>query len=229
MITKIVSKLTPWLSLGILFFVAFVSYKLWNWKPQFITNTERITEIRNDTTRHWVDDQGRQHGETRLAQADIAILMAAYPRVDSILRVLDIQGKQLQALTAMSTTTAGSFRPKLESVARGDKTFQQISYKDKWLELDGVITDTPILQYSIYDSFIVSTYWKRKWWLGKKEVFIDAYSLNPASKVNNLTGLKVSTENPKRFGIGPYVGYGWNGREWAPSVGVSLNYSLIRL
>ena len=33
---------------------------------------------------------------------------------------------------------------------------------------------------------------------------------------------------PKRWGIGPQIGFGYNGREWMPYVGVGIQYNLIR-
>lgn len=32
----------------------------------------------------------------------------------------------------------------------------------------------------------------------------------------------------KRWGIGPQIGFGYNGREWMPYVGVGIQYNLIR-
>ena len=35
-------------------------------------------------------------------------------------------------------------------------------------------------------------------------------------------------EKPKRWGIGPQLGFGYNGRDWMPYVGVGIQYNLIR-
>lgn len=205
-----------------------VTVSTWRNPPLQRSTLERIVERKKDTTRHYEDEAGRTHGVTRVAEADPVSLRAIYPFMDSVLRTLDLQGKQLQVLTAASTKTEGTFRPKVESIVKGDKTVQRVSYKDKYLDLEGIVSDTPLFKYSIRDSLLFTTYTKKKWLLGRKETFIDAYSPNPASKIENLTGLRVSVEKPKRFGIGPYIGFGYNGQEWKPSVGLSLQYSIIK-
>lgn len=230
---NLLSSLVPWLSLGILCLVAFVSIKMLFAPPNVLTNTERILEIRQDSVHHWMDEQMRSHGTAQLVEADVAVLRGIYPKLDSVLHVLRIQSKQLQSLTAFSSRTSGTVRPQIEVVpggGSGGKDAQRFSYSDRWLDLKGVLSDTPFVRYSTYDSFIVTSYWKKKGFLGlgRKDVFIDAYSLNPAARIDGLTGLKVSTERPKRFGIGPYLGYGWDGQRWAPSAGISIHYSLIK-
>jgi hypothetical protein len=128
----------------------------------------------------------------------------------------------------MGVTTAGHVRPDVEDVRINDKDYKRFSYKSPYLTLEGVLADTPYINYSTFDSLIVTTYFKKKWFLGKKETFVDAYSLNPNAHISGLVGLKVATEKPKRFGLGPYIGYGYSGDKWQPSVGLSLQYSLIR-
>ena len=34
-------------------------------------------------------------------------------------------------------------------------------------------------------------------------------------------------EKPKRWGIGPQIGFGYNGRDWMPYVGVGIQYNII--
>jgi len=198
-------------------------------QPDIRYNTERITEIRQDSVKHWMDKQGREHGQVRLAEADIASLRAVYRgEMDSVMAALKIQQKQIQALTVLGVTTAGRIRPEVEDFKIADRTYKKFHYGDPYLELDGILTDTPFISYKIFDSLIVTTYSKRKWFLGRKEIFLDAYSRNPAAHISGLIGLKVATEKPKRFGVGPYFGYGFNGQAWQPSIGLALQYSLIK-
>lgn len=54
-------------------------------------------------------------------------------------------------------------------------------------------------------------------------------STNPYVKYNSISGFTLPKQRKKRFGIGPYVGYGidvTNGRP-NPQIGIGLSYSLI--
>src|SRR5699024_7357646 len=61
----------------------------------------------------------------------------------------------------------------------------------------------------------------------RKRQYLDVHFNNPIFKPLNVTGFEI-TPKPKRFGIGPYIGYGFNGRKWTPSIGISVHYDLIR-
>lgn len=52
--------------------------------------------------------------------------------------------------------------------------------------------------------------------------------LNPNVRITGMQGVKVGSSAPGRFAIGPYIGFGYDGSGWKPSIGVSLQYSLIR-
>lgn len=49
----------------------------------------------------------------------------------------------------------------------------------------------------------------------------------PQTKIVTQTQIRTVTKKT-RWGIGPHVGYGFNGKEWAPYVGIGVQYNLVR-
>lgn len=223
-------KLLPWLIVAALVIVAILAFRSCKRNKEQTADVNEIIKIQRDTVHHWTDKEGRDHGRVQLAEADAATLRALYPAMDEMMRTMKIQQKQIQALTAMSVRTSGEVVPTVDTVVINDKAYQHFVYEDSYLKLDGILDETPLIKYEIFDSLTVATFSKRKGFLGlgKKEIFVDAYSTNPNAHIKGLTGLRVASEPAKRFGVGPCVSFGYNGHEWQPSVGVSLQYSLIK-
>lgn len=61
--------------------------------------------------------------------------------------------------------------------------------------------------------------------LGKGKSFVQVTNRNPYSTTRTLKTYNVSVPDPKRWGLGPYIGVDILGR---PSVGLSVNYNLIQ-
>jgi hypothetical protein len=223
-------KLLPWLIVAVVIAVCIFAFRACKRGKDDVADVKQIIKIQHDTVEHWTDKEGRDHGRVQLAEADAATLRALYPAMEEMMRTNKILQKQVQALTSMSVRTTGEVRPTVDTVMIGDKSFQHFVYEDKWLKLDGVLDETPLIKYDIFDSLTVATFYKKRGFLGlgKKEIFVDAYSMNPAAHIKGLQGLRVASEPAKRFGIGPCISYGFNGTQWQPSVGVSLQYSLVR-
>jgi hypothetical protein len=223
-------KLLPWLIVAALVVVAIFVFRSCKRNKEQTADVKEIIKIQHDTVHHWTDKEGRDHGRVQLAEADAATLRALYPAMDEMAKTLRVQAKQIQALTAMSVRTSGEVVPTVDTVVINDKAYQHFVYSDPYLKLDGVLSETPLIKYEIFDSLTVATFSKRKGFLGlgKKEIFVDAYSTNPNAHIKGLTGLRVASEPAKRFGVGPAISYGFDGQQWRATVGVSLQYSLIR-
>lgn len=128
-----------------------------------------------------------------------------------------------QQITAVGTVTKGTIKPIVDTVYLKDSTTAyNFRYNDSWLSLNGTIGKTPVINYLFRDSLVLTTYRK------KKKLYINAYSLNPNVQLTGITNLQIANDKQTRFAIGPYIGYGWNGRKWSPSMGISVQYSLIK-
>ena len=66
--------------------------------------------------------------------------------------------------------------------------------------------------------------------LGKRRPFAEVTNQNPYSETTSIRTYSVDRARPLRWGIGPYVGYGWSDGGIRPgfTTGISLNYNLIR-
>lgn len=199
--------------------------------PPPLQSIERITQIRDDSVSYWKDQYGREHASKLMAEGKLEVIAAVYgPMMDSVLSSLKIQGKQLEQLTVMGVSSSNRVALKVDTVYVDSAAQYRFAYKDRWIDLAGRIGDQSYLEYTTFDSLIITGYNKRRGFLGlgRKETYVDAYSINPHSKVKSMQGIQILKERPKRFGLGPYVGYGWNGERWAPNIGIGLNYSLIK-
>ncbi|RFM30017.1 hypothetical protein [Deminuibacter soli] len=217
---------------ALLLVIAYMSLTTCFKKAQQNQVLTKLVETKNDTLQHKKDEAGREHGEKIMAEADIALLKTAYTQqIDSITAILKIKDDQLQSYTGITTTTSGTVRPRIDTIYL-DSGRQEygLNYNDRWLSLKGTIGAKPILNYTLQDSLVITTYTKKTglFGLGKKEVYIDAFSLNPNMRVTGLTGFRVPVKQPGRWSIGPFIGYGYSGNKWAPTGGFSIQYSLIR-
>ncbi len=189
---------------------------------------QEAVQIKEDSTSFWKDYAGREHAQKRELEADIQTIKILYrSQVDSLTTLLNIQAKDLQSVAIVKTSASGSIVPTVDTVLIDSTYSYPFHYSDKWLTLDGVISSQPFIRYLFSDSLIVTSYTKRTG-LFKRQTFIDAYSLNPNVRFQNITGIRIRDVNTRRFGFGPYVGFGWDGMRLRPSAGLSFHYSLIR-
>lgn len=198
-------------------------------------NANRVAEYetvfvqREDSLQHYKDAAGREHALRKQTEASLSTLKVYYGRtIDSVTRVLNIKEKQLQQFITASTRTEGSVRIQVDTFYTDTTTLYRFNYSDQWLYLDGAMDGGLFVNYKFTDSIIITQFWKRRWFLGRKQYYVDGYSLNPNTRFTGLSSVKVGSKAPGRIGIGPYIGYGWNGAAWTPSAGVSLHYSMIR-
>jgi hypothetical protein len=224
-------KILIYLSFSLLILLGIAAVKSLFSKPDVYSNIERIREIRDDSISYWKDAYGREHAQKEVAQSNFETLNTVYkPLMDSVLKSLNIQGKQLDNLSVAGVSSGNHVPLKVDTIYKDSSTQYHFSYKDPWISLSGQIGKLSSLDYSTFDSLIITSYQKKTGFLGlgKRVSYIDAYSINPHSHITGLQGIQVATEKPKRFGLGPYVGYGWNGQQWAPNIGIGINYSILK-
>jgi hypothetical protein len=185
-------------------------------------------QIREDSTSFWKDSLGRVHAQKKLIEADIASIRTVYRlQIDSITAALEIKSNDLQAAITARTVIQGTIKPVVDTIRTDSSQNYKFHFSDSWLTLDGLISSEPSISYRFTDSLVFTTYRKRRN-LFKSDVYVDGYSLNPNARIQNITGLRVTTVRPGRIGIGPYFGYGFTGNGIGPSIGISIQYALFR-
>lgn len=198
-------------------------------KPIIIEKMVENEKIKNDSTRHYIDENGRLHGEKKALQGTIQEMKAVYPElIDSLKLALEIKEGQLKSVIALGVNNSNTVKLIVDTVWVDSSKY--FTYKDPWIDLKGRFGKVNELTYTTFDSLHITAYTRKSGFLGlgKKQTFIDAYSLNPHSSIGQLNGVLITEERPKRIGIGAYVGYGWNGIKLSPQIGIGFNYTLIR-
>ncbi|WP_343302838.1 DUF6549 family protein [Chitinophaga niabensis] len=196
-------------------------------KEKVITSIETIQDIRDDSVRFWQDLAGREHAEKQVAEGSISALKIYYKsEIDSLKRIFRMKENALQSFVSAQTETKGSVVLKVDTVYGDTSKTYQFHYDDRWISLQGEIAKEPFIRYSVRDSITFVTYSKKKG-LFTKETYVDGFSQNPNTRITGLTGIRVNNAKSKRFGVGPYAGYGFNGTRWTPSAGIAIQYSLI--
>jgi hypothetical protein len=212
-----------------LILVAYLGWAAYFREQEVIHDIQTTTIQRTDSIRHYKDAAGREHVQRVLAEAGSKAIGTVYRReIDSIKAALNIKEKQLQAFTLAATVNQGYVPLKVDTVYIDSAATYNFAYNDRWLDVSGSVGKNSFLKYKMTGSLVFTTYWKRKWLLGRKTTYIDAYSHNPHVRVTGLDGARISIKEPGRFGVGPYIGLGWTGSSWVPSIGLSLHYSIIR-
>lgn len=231
MIQNRINTAALYIGLFILLLLGAAAVKSFFVKPEVFTNIERIREIRDDSINYWKDVAGREHAQKIMAVAEMNVIKEVYgPFMDSVLHALGNINGQLNQVTVMGVASTGRVQLRVDTIYIDSTQAMNFNYKDRWIDITGTIGRESYLQYSTFDSLIVSSFTKRRGFLGlgRKDTYIDAYSLNPHSKISGLQGIQIAKERPRRFGVGPYVGFGYAGGRWWPMMGFGLNYSLLK-
>jgi hypothetical protein len=174
--------------------------------------------VTQDSTVYWKDKYNTEHISKMAGsiQEPSALLSAVKSQMKQ-----QTKQKDIGDITSLSSTTSRSFYPKVDTVYLSDSTTAyKFSFHDQWLDLNGEIGKEPVINYRFTDSIIITAYQQHK------KTYVDAYSLNPNVHLTGITALRML--NRQHFTIGPYAGYGWNGKAFTPSVGISLQYSFIK-
>lgn len=188
-----------------------------------------------DTATHWQDDNGQQHAkevahivslEAALTAKDKEIQRLAdklHLRTAQIKDMLEVMARDSGHVTVRVDTFIDSSR---KDVAGNPIKVQRFGYKDTWAEIDGQISEgIADIDYSVSVPINVTTYWKRRWFLGRKTYYVDGTSSNPNVSITGINKVMIKDRMPGRFGIGPYVGIDISGR---PSFGLAFTWAVVR-
>lgn len=223
-----------------------------HYKQQLRKEYDKVLSA-NDSTKNvmktYVDENGKLHAQVETADVDKKIYDQINSRqIDSLSRLLKSKPKDINGITSVTTQDNGRFRVPLDSnhyvvsyVAGRDTVHDTIAtyefdYEDRWLRFTGTISDDSLTgTYSITDSLTIVSLQKRSklgkldfLHLGPMKTFVDVTSTNPNTRYLNMRDVELKEVKKLNWSVGPYLGYGWNGTAWTPSVGISVQYSLFR-
>lgn len=169
-------------------------------------NREVLNDIKEnivvDTAKHWYDKDSIEHATNKeiIINRDAANIL--YKRkLDSISRLLGIKNRQIKDLQETVISIKGhivapidtiSFQGVQENGVVIETKALTFEYADSFIKVNGVIDTVAHLDYSIEDIPIIYTgYFKRKWFLGKKHCYVDAYSESKNVHIKKLTKISI--------------------------------------
>lgn len=174
--------------------------------------------------------EGKLIADKQAAEVRASDLAKAYPELANILtNQMDIKLKNLQSV----------LRAEFQVVGQGNSTVIHNHYdstgqypqwtlkaQDGYLDFEADVYDSlrAPYRYTYHDTLVYAFHFKRKWAFGNKQLYGSGMLRNQNSKITNSTAVQIKDFRDKRFGVGPYVGYGTSGA----SVGISVHYSVVR-
>lgn len=227
---------------AMLLIVAFILFKCRQNEKEFIQSVEQTESVIKTPVHHYRDNGGTDHAEKPVAEASLKVIEASYKKtIDSLTGLLKIKPKQVNEIVQAGTLVESYFRPDINYIPNsipfhdtinicGDTIFPssiEINYQDAWLTLRGVLNEDSSWHYSLRDSLSFITYKKKTGFL-KRELFLDAFSMNPGSTITGLTAIKITEARPKKWAVALFGGYGWNGKQWGLVGGAGLTRNLVR-
>jgi len=196
----------------------------------------------------YVDENGNLHGQVEVLKIDKKVYSQMNgAQLDSLAQNLGTKVNKINSLLNLSMVNQGQLAAIIDTqykiimtkeivnsreVIRADSIrYYTFKYKDKFMKFDGIIDSGKLsANYSLKDSLTFITFHKNTGFLGlgKKKTLIDVQTQNPNVTFTQMQKIELTSEKIKKFSFGPCINYGFNGEKFQPSVGVSLQYSLIR-
>lgn len=163
-----------------------------------LKQVQQIATHQSDSTRYYRDLWGAEHANRLLVEGDRKVIQALYQsRIDSVCRRLGLREKQIQDMASVIATDAGSFTAPVQpdTMTIHDTLREGLAFKwnDDYLHMAGFVdSSSAYVSYDIEIPINLTTYWKRRWLLGRKRYYIDGYSNNPRVHLAGLSGIKIN-------------------------------------
>ena len=160
-----------------------------------------INKHRFDSVQYYRDQFDQEHAQKALILGDEAAIKIFYKKKeDSLCTVLHLRNAQLKDMTDVVSQVNGSFTTGTQTVGEQDiisgkpagwKGYM-FQYKDDYMQETGFVDSvTTEVHYQLTIPVSITTFWKRKWFLGKKHYFIDGFSTNKNVHITGLSGVSI--------------------------------------
>jgi hypothetical protein len=159
-----------------------------------------IHQHMNDTVTHTTDANGIDHAEKTLIQGDAAAVKIFYKKqMDSLCDVLKIRDNQVSGMYTSLSNVSGTFTTSVDHVGLntpdGPGEVRHFVYADSFLEEEGWVDSARAdVSYTMRVPVHITTFWTRRWFLGKKHYFVDGYCDNPNAVITGLTAVQINSK-----------------------------------
>lgn len=230
------------LLIGVLFFT-YLSNR--NLKQDLKEKTDLISSL-NDTVKVWRDKDSLSHAKIQVLETsnpkDFVNIKSNDKEVQDLQKLVktyqDKLKKKGSATIFETTTEIGTQIPtKVDTIyvpKDGLVVKKPVYYSSfnlgGWVEGNTKATeDSTQVNLKVRNEYSVIIGEESQGWFKPRKPFVEVINKNPYSETDKLRTYQVQTPAVKRFGIGPFVGYGIGSNFNAGVfIGVGLQYNLIR-
>lgn len=180
----------------------------------------------------WKDKYGREHAKKLAVESSLGALKEhSEEEMKNLEESFQIRIKNmrssLQASLKYSSKEKVVLKDSVITLRDTVYTAKNFHIKDSvWADIRGVVyPDSIDMSYKFYDSLTFITHYEKQGLFKPKKLKISAISQNPHASYSNLKSVTITEASPKRFSVGPHIGYDITGK---PTLGISVQYSLFR-
>jgi len=201
-----------------------------------VKSRDSVISEKNDVIKYHVNNEGRILGEKKAAEIHAKELEQMYPHVYAELKKeFDIQQKNLKAyikneFSAIGTGTGSVVNNHYyDSTTRRNVRFRNFNMDDGYLKFNTTLYDSLFnapYSYSYSDTASTVIHKKRKWLLGKEELYSTTKFSNPNAKITGTTNILVKDYRDKRWSV--MIGAGYDPFYNKPTAMIGLGYSIFK-
>lgn len=241
------SNLTKYLIYAVLIVIIILLLKQCQKERNERKDMEKVGRLKDQSIKYWKDENGKEHATVEEIKASKKVIEYYFQeKMDSISKILKIKEKQIQDFNEIKFIASGSGKGKVitrDSIVYvrdpndygvyvpKDTITSQIHPNDGYLAFNAYMkkNGTYDYDYTYKDELTRVTHYEKFGFLNlKKRSIIDFSFKNPKSHISGITQFRVEPDKIKRFGIGPFIGYGWTGKKFGITGGIALQYNFIR-
>ncbi|WP_252948514.1 hypothetical protein [Roseivirga pacifica] len=221
----------------LLFTTAVFAYKAFNLKQRVVGKDNIIAE-QNATIDSVVLKNGNIAYSQRAAQADLKSLKQGYSFLEDSLRNMGLKVKHLQNAVFLARQTSASGSGKIDTVKIVEQLpgttdtvliNRQLNISERFFKFkaDLFANDTYNYEYTFTDSLSIVNTTSRKNWFAPRVYNVRVVSANPNTRLTGITSLAVKEEGT-RWSLSIFGGYGWNGQQFSPTIGIGVSREIIK-
>ena len=197
----------------------------------------------NDTLKTWKDKDSLSHAKVQIIETertkDFLSLQSKDEEIIKLQKTVKQYEKQIKnqgSVTNFASETKIITKDSLVTDSVCGKCSFYFSNSNPWFSVDASIypTKTPnqlnlSLDLKVKNEYSVIVGEEKQGLFKKPKPFVEVLNHNPYSETENLKTYQVSNNvRVKRFGIGPNISAGLDGKGFSWFIGIGLQYNLIR-
>lgn len=204
-------------------------------KRELKSKDSALTSANAEITWH-KNAQGKLIAEKQAAEIRAKDLEQSFPKLAEVLtEQMDIKIKNLKAAIHAEFMAQGDGVVDIHyhydsATGKPIPSRWQFNVDDGYLDLkaEGLDSLQATYAYTYGDTLTYAFELRKKWLLGNKSLYGSGMLRNPGARIVNSESVLIDDFKDKRFGIGPYVGYGFGPDGGQTTIGISVHWSVFK-